>query len=102
LIRNFLENPGVFYLNPNGGFLFGDLHTPFRGLGLPEPVLQKIYHRNFEKIVAPSPRPLTPGLIVEMCNQIERMIQIQGSSQPGVPGDSSVVREVKSYFESID
>ena len=102
LIRNFLENPGEFYLNPNGGFLFGNLQAPFHGLDLPESVLQKIYHQNFEKVVAPSPRPLNPGLIVEMCNQIERMIQIQGSSQPGVPGDPSVVREVKSFFESIN
>ena len=102
LIRNFLENPGEFYLNPNGGFLFGNLQAPFHGLGLPESVLQKIYHQNFEKVVAPSPRPLNPGVVVEMCNQIERMIQIQGSSQPGVPGDPSVVRVVKSFFESIN
>ena len=101
LIRNFLENPGEFTLHPNGGFLFGNLQTPFHGLGLPEPVLQKIYWRNFEKVVAPSPRPLNPGLIVEMCNQVESMIQMQGSSQPGIPGDPSVVREVKSYFKSI-
>jgi len=102
LIRNFLENPGEFYLHPESGFLFGNLKTPFHGLDLPEPVLQKIYQRNFEKVVAPAPRPLNPGLIVEMCNQIESMIQIQGSSQPGVPGDPSVVGEVRSYFESIN
>jgi hypothetical protein len=101
LIRNFLENSNEFYLHPEKGFLFGDLQTPFLGLGLPEPILQKIYHLNFEKVVAPIPRPLNPGLIVGMCNQIEAMLQIQGSSQPGVPGDPSVVREVRSYFESI-
>jgi hypothetical protein len=101
LIRNFLENPNEFYLRPGGGFLFGDLKTPFLGLGLPEPVLQKIYHQNFEIVVGTAPRPLKPGLIVEMCAQIENMIQIQGSSQPGVPGDPSVIREVRSYFESI-
>ena len=53
-------------------------------------------------VVAPAPRPVNPGVIVEMCNQIEHMIQIQGSSQPGVPGDPSVVREVKSYFEAVN
>ena len=101
LIRNFLENPGEFTLRPDSGFLFGTLKTPFHGLDLPDTVLNKIYHKNFEKVVAPTPRPVNPGVIVEMCNQIEHMIQIQGSSQPGVPGDPSVVREVKSYFEAV-
>lgn len=100
LVRNFLENPGEFLLNPESGFLFGSQTTPFHGLGLPEPVLQKIYRKNFERMVAPSPRPLDPALIIGMCNEIEQMIQIQGSSRPGVPGDPSVVRQVRSYFES--
>lgn len=101
LVRNFLENPGEFQLQPGGGFLFGDQQTPFRGLGLPDPVLHKIYHQNFEKVVSPTPRPLNHGLVIEMCNQIEAMIQIQGASQPGAPGDVSVVRQVKSYFEAV-
>ena len=57
---------------------------------------------NFEKIVAPEPRPLDPGIIVEMCSQIETMIQMQGSSQPGVLGDLSVVQAVRTYFESLN
>jgi hypothetical protein len=101
LIRNFLENPGQFQLHPGSGFLFGDDEMRLCGLGLPEAMLHKIYHQNFERIVAPTPRPIQPGVIIEMCNQIEAMIQIQGSSQPGVPGDPSVVRQVKSYFESL-
>ena len=101
VIRNFLENEGEFYLNPENGFLFGDPKIPFKGLDLPQDVLEKIYYRNFEKVVGVRPRPLNPGVIVEMCNQLETMIQIQGSSQPGVPGDLSVVQSVRSYFESI-
>lgn len=101
LVRNFLENPGEFYLTPNGGFLFGDTTKAFHGLGLPQSVLQKIYHLNFERVVAPSPRPLAPALIVEMCQQIEQLIRLQGSSQTGEPGDPSVIREVRSYFETL-
>jgi hypothetical protein len=101
LLRNFLENPGEFTLQPGSGFLFGNLEKPFIGLNLPEAVLHKIYHQNFERIVNPTPRPLDPPLIVQMCKQIDTMIQIQGSSQPGIPGDPSIVREVKSYFESM-
>ena len=101
LVRNFLENSGEFRLNPDGGFLFGNPDKPFRGLGLPEEALRKIYQQNFARVTAPSPRPLNPGVIVEMCRQIERMIEIQGSSQPGVPGDPSVIRDVREYFESV-
>ncbi len=101
LVRNFLENPGEFSLNPGGGFLFGDADKPFRGLDLPADALRRIYHRNFERVVTPSPRPLNPGVIVEMCHQIERIIEIQGSSQPGVPGDPSVIQAVREYFESV-
>lgn len=101
LIRNFLENQAEFYLNPENSFLFGDPKIPFQGLGLPQDVLEKIYYRNFEKVVGVRPRPVNPGVIVEMCGQLETMIQIQGSSQPGVPGDLSVVQFVRSYFESM-
>ncbi len=100
LVRNFLECPGEFHLHPQRGFLFGDPQTPYRGLGLPGDVLHKIYHQNFERLVSPTPRPLNPGLIMGMCDQIEAALQAQGSSQPGVPGDPSVVRQVRSYFAS--
>ncbi len=101
VVRNFLENAGEFYLNPGGGFLFGDSKIPFLGLGLPDDVLEKIYHKNFERAVGLTPRPLNPALIIELCNRIEKMIEIQGSSQPGVPGDPSVVQTVKTFFESM-
>ena len=101
LIRNFLENAGEFQPDVRGGFLFGEGQAPFLGLGLPVPVLEKIYFKNFEAAVGATPRPLNPALIVELCNQIERMIELQGSSQPGLPGDPSVVQTVRSYFESI-
>jgi len=101
VVRNFLENDGEFYLHPEGGFLFGDSAAPFLGLGLRPSVLEKIYYRNFEKAVGVTPRPVNPGVIMEMCNHVEMMLEMLGSSQPGVPGDLSVVRTVRSYFESI-
>lgn len=101
VVRNFLENPGDFQLQPGGGFLFGDEPPTFHGLDLPATVLQKIYHENFERIVSPSPRPLQPAAIIALCEQIEKMIQIHGSGQPGVPADTSVARQVRSYFELI-
>jgi hypothetical protein len=100
LIRNTLENPGEFFL-PGKGYLFGDPNPPFLGLDLPETVLDKLYVKNAERIFGASPRPINPGAIVELCDRVDRMIQLQGSSQPGVPGDPSVVRSVRSYFETL-
>jgi predicted TIM-barrel fold metal-dependent hydrolase len=101
LVRNFLENDGEFYLKPGDGFLFGDSAVSFLGLGLPEGVLEKIYYKNFERIVGARPRPLNPAVIVEMCNRIEMMIQMQDGSQADVPVDSSVVQSVRSHFEAL-
>jgi len=98
LVRNFLENEGEFSLDGQSGFLFGDSKVPLRGLGLPHPVLEKIYHKNFERFAGSTPRPLNKPVIVEFCSILEKMIEIQGSAQPGVPGDTSVVKDVRQYF----
>jgi hypothetical protein len=101
LVRNFLENDGEFYLNPENTFLFGDPKIPFRGLSLPEDVLKKVYSGNFERVVGCSPRPVNPDVIVDMCAQLETMIQIQELSQSGFSGDLTVAQSVRSYFESL-
>jgi len=100
LVRNFLENPGEFNL-PGKGYLFGDPSVPFQGLGLPEAILEKIYSKNTQRIFGDSPRTIDPGAVVALCDRIELMIQLQGSSQPGVPGDTSVVQSVRTYFEAL-
>lgn len=100
LVRNFLESDEPFYLDSEGGFLFGDPSIPFHGLGLPVDVLEKIYHGNFEKVVSVQPQPVNKRGVIGFCSQLEEVIKIQGSSQPGKPGDPSVVRFVRSYFEA--
>jgi predicted TIM-barrel fold metal-dependent hydrolase len=101
VVRNFLENTSEFHLEGKSGFLFGDGKLPLYGLGLPKEVLEKIYFKNFERVVSVRPRKIDPSRIVEFCSAVERMIEIQGSSQPGVPGDRSVAQHVRSYFLSL-
>lgn len=100
VVRNFLESEDPFYLNPKGGFLFGDPSIPFKGLGLPADVLEKIYHRNFENAVGGQPKPVNKQGVIGFCGQLEEVIKIQGSSQPGKPGDPSAAQFVRSYFEA--
>jgi len=100
VVRSFLEKDGEFHLDENG-FLFGDSKVPLVGLGLPKNILEKIYHKNFERIVSDKPRKLNSSAIAEFCAQVERIIAIQGSSQPGVAGDPSVSKYVGKYFQSL-
>ena len=100
LVRNFLEKDSEFSLNKESGFLFGDSPIPLHGLALPESVLEKMYFKNFERAVSVTPKPLNPTAIIAYCAQLEKIIEIQGSSQPGVPGDTSVVKQVLDYFQS--
>lgn len=100
VVRSFLESEGEFYLDKNG-FLFGDSDIPLCGLALPTEILEKIYYKNFERMVSVKPRKINPPAIVAFCDQLERIIAVQGSSQPGVPGDSSVAHFVGNYFRPL-
>jgi len=57
VVRGFLENEGPFKLT-HEGFLFGGPDAVFRGIHLPDEVLDKIYYRNFECFANPQPNPL--------------------------------------------
>jgi len=98
IVRSFLETEGEFFMDPAGGFLFGDPSVPFLGIALPPDVLDKIYFRNFERAAGAQPTPVNPGVVIEMCGHIEGAIQAMGSIQPGVPGDASVAQAVRAFF----
>ncbi len=100
VIRNFLENPGEFQLRPDTGFLFGAPGVSFRGLGLPLSVLEKIYSRNYEWIVSPTPRTVDGRVVIEMCAQIEQALPSMGAGPAGAVADPSVACMVRSFFES--
>ena len=56
LIRSFLEKAGEFNMHSGSKYL---------GLGLPDPVLEKIYHANFERVYGRTPAVLSRGLSTE-------------------------------------
>jgi hypothetical protein len=100
LVRTFLETEDEFWLPEGHGFLFGKLETPFRGIGLPRPVLEKIYYRNFERLAGARPRELDPAAVVAECDRLTMMINAMGAAQPGMAGDPSIAQMVKVFFES--
>ena len=101
LVRAFLETDGPFQLFP-GGFAFGESETPLRGIGLPRPVLEKIYFKNFERLAGSRPRPLDPAAIAAECERLAMMLGIVGAARPEMEADLSVTTMVKSFFESSD
>ena len=100
LIRRFLETEGPFQLESEDGFLFGDPDFVFQGISLPEEVLEKIYHRNFECSVSVAPKQLNPAAIIEECERLEAVINAMGGMQPAQVVDGSIAREVKTFFLS--
>ena len=99
LVRSFLEKEGAFKLDNKQGFLFGDMEIPFRGIALPDEVLEKIYHKNFEKLAGSSPRPLDYHSIVEECERLSTLTVMMGAAQPGMEGDPSIANQMKAYFQ---
>lgn len=101
LVRTFLESDQEFWLPKGDGFLFGEQKTPFQGLGLPEEVLEKIYYKNFERMVRTQPKPLNPVAVVEECDRLIAAIKSTGGLGSDVEGDDSIARMVRSYFEKM-
>jgi predicted TIM-barrel fold metal-dependent hydrolase len=101
VVRAFLETESEFWIPEGNGFLFGHQETPFRGIALPRPVLEKIYAKNFERIAGSRPRDLDPAAIVAECERLTMMLGIIGAAQPELmDSDPSVAQMVKSFFLS--
>jgi predicted TIM-barrel fold metal-dependent hydrolase len=100
VIRSFLEHEGGFKLENNSGFLFGDPNHQFSGIGLPDDVLEKIYHLNFEKLTGLKPSKIKPEAIAEECKRIIFMLGAMAGFQTGQAVDTSIAEEVKTYFEA--
>ena len=71
IVRRFLETEEVFRLSPDADFLLGPPEDgEVRGIALPQEVLEKIYHLNFERITGKAPVGLDLGAAIEECRRI--------------------------------
>lgn len=98
LIRTFLEADGEFRLVSDQGFLMDKFAGPFHGICLPTEVLEKIYHRNFERLAGDLPRPLDPDAIIRECDRLATIIPVMGAARPGEQADPSVAEMISLYF----
>ena len=58
MIRRFLETDEVFDPPHDVPYMWPDSRAPIRGIELPRDVLERIYTKNFERIVGEEPNPL--------------------------------------------
>ena len=83
MVRSLLESEDPF---PRPGAT--ERWPPLQGLGLPPEVLHKIYHANFERLVAPQPRPLDLTRARQECGRIARISD----------GENTQAREVANWL----
>ena len=97
VVRGFLEKEGPFQLT-HEGFLFGGPQARFLGIHLPDQVLEKIYHQNFERFAGAVPKLLDNAAILEECQRLEAVINTIGAVMPGMTGDTSSITKVRDFF----
>jgi hypothetical protein len=68
VVRAFLENSGAIEI-PDGVKHWRRPNAEIRGLGLPEAILNKIYHGNFCRIYGDTPKPLHLPTALNLINQ---------------------------------
>lgn len=78
VVRNFLETDEEFHVPTDDRLFWPDHRTMIRGLALPKEVLEKIYARNFRRIVSSEPRVLEPGLVVEELGRLAVLMDALG------------------------
>ena len=81
VVRTFLETDKVYDVPENIGHWMEDDLDGFHGIALPEDVLEKIYHGNFERLYSKSPKPLNNEAVkVELQRMAASIDAIAGGS----------------------
>ncbi len=101
LVQDFLEKEGEFTLQDNEEGYFFPKDTRFHGIGLPQPVLDKIYFKNFERLYGVIPNPIQPKAVIQECDRLIKRIHTPGALLPGAIPESSMIEKAKAYFELL-
>jgi len=81
VVRNFLETEEEFHVPTDERLFWPDHRTMIRGIALPGEVLSKIYAENFQRLTAPAPSRLDPGLVVDELNRLTALQDQMGASR---------------------
>jgi len=84
VMRNFLETDEWFHVPTDDSLFWPDHRSMIQGIALPADVLAKIYARNFERIVSPSPRSLNLPLVLRELDRLTALYH-----QLGLPNSAA-------------
>jgi hypothetical protein len=101
LVRSFLEKEGPFRLNIEEGYLLGKFDGDLHRIRLPQEALEKIYFRNFERLVATQPCPIDHHTAAAECQRLVGIIPMMAAASPGLSADTHVVEMVGKNFMSL-
>ncbi|HET60206.1 MAG TPA: hypothetical protein ENN32_07550, partial [Chloroflexi bacterium] len=100
LIRLFLETEGAFAPESSAALL-GEFEKPFQGIHLPQEVLEKIYHKNFEKLAGKQPRALQRKAIASECQRLLAYVEATRKENGHYDKDTAVLSRIYNYFAAI-
>ena len=100
LCRSFLEKRGEFSMETDGGFLMGEGGLKLFGLGLPDDMLEAIYHDNFISFAGAPPRAVKKRRVLAECRRLRFMLGLMKRFDRDFVADYSAVDDVRAYFKS--
>ncbi len=82
LVRNFLETDEEFFVPSSADSLLGEPEVTLKGMKLPREVLEKMYAKNFERIVGRKPEELNLEAAIAECERIGKIATQLGKIKP--------------------
>ncbi|MEM2915490.1 MAG: hypothetical protein QXH91_08860, partial [Candidatus Bathyarchaeia archaeon] len=96
IVRNFLETDEEFLVPKESDSLLMGPQIPFKGLDLPNSVLEKIYAGNFERLAGIRPRKLNIEKAIEECRRIAKIV-----SKSGVRDEENEAAQIASILNKL-
>ena len=87
-------------METDGGFLMGEGGLKLFGLGLPDDMLEAVYHDNFISFAGAPPRAVRARLVLAECRRLRLMMGIMARFDKDFVADYTSVDEVRAYFKS--
>jgi len=99
IVREFITKSDEVLIKSDGNYLIGMDDFTLRGLGLAEPIQQKIFLENFINLVGGKPKTVVPRLVIKECRRIKFMIKIMSMINKEIVADYSCANQVIGYFK---